>query len=312
LEAYLKLTPQDLWTTDLDAFLEEWEASLREDEQMEATNKPRKKGAVIRTRKSIGKPSKRKDDDDDDDFEADYKPKKGKRENGEEAKARVAASKAKVAAAAAAFAASSDDEDPPARNRISLTNKGETGDEMVADGPSNNVENPPATSGPMKRKTAAKRKRCVQFVHSYVSAITHVSFFLPLSFFSFFPCSEEMATVDSDDDLDTRPVPKKLKTAGKQATMDGFLAAAASKPGTKPKAVAKKAAAPKGKKKAVGSEDEDSFPASDGGDSPLVAPPPKPRVARTAAVRKPTYVDVSDDEENAGPKGDDESFAMSE
>lgn len=122
-----------------------------------------------------------------------------------------------------------------------------------------------------------------------------------------------MATVDSDDDLDARPVPKKLKKEGKQTTMDGFLASAASKSRTKPKAPAKKAAAPKGKKKAVDSDDEDSFPASDGGDSPVAAPPPKPRVTRTAAVRKPTtYVDLSDDEEDAGPMGDEESFMMDE
>jgi len=183
LEAYLKLTPQDLWNTDLDAFLEEWEALLYEDEQMEATNKPRKKGTVIRTRKSIGKPIKRKDDDDDDDFEADYKPKKAKRENGEETKARVAASKAKVAAAAAIFAESSDEEDPPARNRISLTRKGETDDETPMDGPSNPVEKPPAAKAPAKKRTAVKRKRCVHRHH--VSAITHVLSFLFLCFFPF-------------------------------------------------------------------------------------------------------------------------------
>ena len=156
---------------------------------MEATYKPRKKGAVIRTRKSIGKPTKRKDDDDDDDFEADYKPKKGanaKREIGEEAKARLAASKAKVAAAAAAFAASSDDEDePPARNRINLTKKEESDGEIGVDGPSNPVDSltnpvdgpsnkPPATKAPARKKPAAKRKRCVHRCH--VNTMTHVAF----------------------------------------------------------------------------------------------------------------------------------------
>lgn len=164
LEAYLRLTPQDLWNTDLAGFLEEWEALLRDDEHMEATNKPRKKGAVIRTRKSIGKSTRKKDDDDDDDdFEADYKPKKGagaKRENGEEARARVAASKAKVAAAAAVFAASSDDEDePPARNRISLTKKEESDGEKTIDGPSNPRGKLSATKAPARKKPAAKRKR---------------------------------------------------------------------------------------------------------------------------------------------------------
>ena len=148
---------------------------------MEATNKPRKKGTVIRTRKSIGKPTKKRDDDDDDDFEADYKPKKGanaKRENGEEAKARAAASKARVAAAAAAFAVSSDDEgEPPVRNRINLTEK-ETDGEVVVGGPSNPVNKPSTVRAPAKKKTATKRKRCAY--QYYMSAITHVAlhFFL--------------------------------------------------------------------------------------------------------------------------------------
>jgi len=274
---------------------------------MEATNKPRKKGTVIRTRKSIGKPTKKKDDDDDDDFEADYKPRKGatgKREIGEEAKARAAASKAKVAAAAAAFAASSDDEDAaPARNRINLTKKEETDGEIVVEGSSNPVEKPSAAKAPVRKKTAAKRKRCVH--RRYIAAMTHAALFSLLF-------SGELSA-DSDDDPYARPVPKKFKTEGKQATMDGSLAPVASKPTAKPRAPAKKAAAPKGKRRAADSDDEGSFPASDGGDSPVAAPPPKPRVARTAAVKKPTaYIDLSDDEEDAGPKGDDESFAISE
>jgi hypothetical protein len=130
-----------------------------------------------------------------------------------------------------------------------------------------------------------------------------------LSFLFLFPFSGEMTAADSDDDLYSKPIPKKLKTEGKQTTMDGFLA---SKPTAKPKAPAKKAVS-KGKRKAVDSDDEDSFPASDGRDSPVAAPPPKPRIARTAAVKKPTaYVELSDDEEDAKPKGDDESFAISD
>ena len=133
--------------------------------------------------------------------------------------------------------------------------------------------------------------------------MTHVLFF----FFS-----GEMTTADSDDDLHAGPARKKLKTEEKQTTMDGFLASRAQKPMPKPKAPVKKAAAPKGKRKAMDSDDEGSLPTSDGGDSPVAAPPPKPRIARTAAVKKPSaYVDLSDDEEDAEPKGD-ESFAISE
>jgi hypothetical protein len=121
-----------------------------------------------------------------------------------------------------------------------------------------------------------------------------------------------MTGADSDDDLNAGPVPKKLKTKGKQTTMDGFIASTTAKPTAKPSAPAKKATAPKGKRKAVDSDDEDSFPASDGGSSPVAALPPKPRTARTAAVKKPSaYVELTDDEEDAEPKGDG-SFAMSE
>ena len=137
--------------------------------------------------------------------------------------------------------------------------------------------------------------------------MTHV-----LSFLLLFLFSGEMTAADSDDDLHAGPPPKKFKTEEKQSTMDGFLALKAQKPMPKPKAPVKKAAAPKGKRKAIDSNDEGSLPTSDGGDSPVAAPPPKPRIARTAAVKKPSaYVDLSDDEEDAEPKGD-ESFAISD
>ncbi len=132
-----------------------------------------------------------------------------------------------------------------------------------------------------------------------------------LSFLFLFLFSGEMTAAESDDHLSARPAPKKLKTEEKQTTMDGFLGSIAQKPTAKPKAPAKKAAAPRGKRKAVDSDDEDSFPTSDGGGPPVAAPPPKPRIARTAAVKKPAaYIDLSD-EEDAEPKGD-ESFAISE
>lgn len=132
-----------------------------------------------------------------------------------------------------------------------------------------------------------------------------------MCFLFLFLFSGEMTAADSDEDLSARPAPKKLKTEEKQTTMDGFLGSIAPKPTAKPRAPVKKAAAPKGKRKAVDSDDEDSFPTSDGEGPPVAAPIPKPRIARTAAVKKPTaYIDLSD-EEDAEPKGDG-SFAMSE
>ncbi|KIM47986.1 hypothetical protein M413DRAFT_22556 [Hebeloma cylindrosporum] len=68
LLALLKKSPKDLWNTDLDLFLQEWEKScvaFEEKAGKDAKGRVKRKQAVLRTRKSIGA---RKGSDDDDEF----------------------------------------------------------------------------------------------------------------------------------------------------------------------------------------------------------------------------------------------------
>ncbi|CAA7271414.1 unnamed protein product [Cyclocybe aegerita] len=69
LLALLEKSPKDLWNTDLDHFLQEWERDCIEFEEKKGKDakgkKVKRKQAVLRTRKSIGT---RRDSDDDDDF----------------------------------------------------------------------------------------------------------------------------------------------------------------------------------------------------------------------------------------------------
>ncbi|KAF8338185.1 DNA topoisomerase [Cantharellus anzutake] len=70
LEAFVKLTPNQLWDADLEEFLRQWQAVLDRDEGLEraAGRSTKGKKQTLKTRKSLGssKPGKRKDWDDDD------------------------------------------------------------------------------------------------------------------------------------------------------------------------------------------------------------------------------------------------------
>ncbi|KAM0750402.1 type II DNA topoisomerase [Meredithblackwellia eburnea MCA 4105] len=68
LTALLKLTAEDLWTRDLDLFLEQWESLLAEDSALNAANRRGAKNA------NKGKKTKKADSDSESDFEV--KPKK--------------------------------------------------------------------------------------------------------------------------------------------------------------------------------------------------------------------------------------------
>lgn len=74
IETLTKLSPKDLWNTDLDAFLEEWHRVLEEDKRV-ADEGPVKKRAKKLTALKKGKKK-----DDDEDFDEDFAPKaKGKK-----------------------------------------------------------------------------------------------------------------------------------------------------------------------------------------------------------------------------------------
>lgn len=274
LLAYLKLTPIDLWNSDLDQFLEGWEAVIEQDIAEEQGNKPKKKGTTIKTRKSL---VRRKNgdygDSDDEDFAAAAKSKKaGSRKNEDEGPKRTAASKAKIAAAAAVFGASDNDEDEdedeePRRNRISLVaSRSEPSDTEMKPAPRAAPKAAPKKATAPK-KTAEKRK------------------------------SDAMSLDGSDSEVYVKPAPKK-----KQKTLDQFI----SKPkATKAPTAKKPPPAPKKTKAILSDEDDDSDPISS---KPRTPPPKRTVTARAGVAKKPAYVDLtSDDEDGGGGKIADET-----
>ncbi|KDQ54971.1 hypothetical protein JAAARDRAFT_196340 [Jaapia argillacea MUCL 33604] len=121
----LALTPIEIWNTDLDRFVAEWERTCRDWEDKAVTDgngkKVKRKQKTLETRKSLPGPGKRKGDDDDD--EDDYKPVKAA------AKAKKADSKPVRPKAGSSKAASKvdeddeDDEKPPPPTRKAATKK---------------------------------------------------------------------------------------------------------------------------------------------------------------------------------------------
>ena len=104
----LKLSPHDIWNTDLDNFLVEWEKLLEEDTQAAKSAKPKTKAAIKAAEKK-----KRRANGDDSDVSDDFMPTKAK------AKLKPKAAKAspiKASPAKRSANASDDDEiKPPAK-----------------------------------------------------------------------------------------------------------------------------------------------------------------------------------------------------
>lgn len=265
---------------------------IEEDIEIEAGNKPKKKGVAIKTRKSLAK--------DDGDFSAGFKPKKAattasRKVDNEAAKSRTAASKAKVAAAAAVFDASDDDDDEeeaPPRKRISLNTKSEVSDSELMPPPPKPKPKPKAAAAPAKplvKKAALKRKRYgPSYAHIRVTNLSH---------------SEEMSGAHSDSETDAKPVVKK-----KQKTMEDFLGGGKIKSKT-----VKAPPAKKGKKK-VDTEDEAEL--ESGRSSPDVVsrtPPPKrATTSRAAIAKKPAYIELSDDDDDGGNDKTEDTFELSD
>ncbi|KAK7029775.1 hypothetical protein R3P38DRAFT_3266615 [Favolaschia claudopus] len=106
LLALLQISPKEMWNTDLDKFLAEWEVLKVEIEnkaQLDANGKKiKKKQTVLRTRKSIGTGKGRKGDSDSED---DFKPIKAPKRKAPESKRPKPA---------AVLEDEDDDDDPPA------------------------------------------------------------------------------------------------------------------------------------------------------------------------------------------------------
>lgn len=167
----LKLTPQDIWSKDLDEFEAEWEACLEEDEAIRRATKPKTAAAV----KKAVKARKRAKGEDTDDSEDDFKPTKKVTKPRAPAKPRAQkAATPRVASAAAstnaspakASAASSTNTSPQKRDSASLSD-----DEEIKPPPkkatTSRAKTPSASiveldsdedEKPVVKKTAAKAK----------------------------------------------------------------------------------------------------------------------------------------------------------
>ncbi|TBU56240.1 type II DNA topoisomerase [Dichomitus squalens] len=326
----LARTPNQIWQTDLDAFLvqwrqtcEDWEGKLCAAEES-GGKKKRRKGAKLGAA-----PKKPKAEDDDEDFKpvkaAASKPKK--------------ATEAKKPPAAVPSGSgndiknedSDDDIPPPPRKRVAAAkvSKAESDDdvEMVVeprpkpaarkkvappDDSDSELESAPASKDKGKAKataksgSASKRKSLDTDAGSDDGVVTK-------------PASKKKrpsAEKDDDDDIMEIDAPQPKKN-GKQAAITDFLGKGA--PGAAKKApvsrkassssqASKKAPVKKPAKKVVVSDDE--FDEDD--EVHVVSPPPKSRVeapkrtARAAATKVSKYVEItSGDEDDGGSEFDD-------
>ncbi|KAJ2052027.1 DNA topoisomerase 2 [Coemansia sp. S16] len=307
LEDLLALTPIDLWTTDLeeveklwDVMVADYEQRLVDDEEnrrSQGGNKGKGKGRARQpTKKAVA--AKRKSDtvkiEDDDDFADKPAAKKVAKTEGNGSLATAAKARAKPKKEAAdvkpAVKPKSEVETPaPPAEPITLGSDLEDSDEDVA-----------AT---IFKKAATKR-----LIGGKQSTLSDM-----------FARKSSVAAAAG------------VTLAAKQTPVDSGIASSASSPAIsaskpKPAAAKAKAVAPaaKGraasKKMVINSSDEESDGAmsgSDADDAPAPSPPPKARPAtsrRAAAVKKPVYMDISDDSGedfvDGGGDDDDDEFEM--
>ncbi|KAJ1895335.1 DNA topoisomerase 2 [Coemansia sp. S17] len=309
LEDLLALTPIDLWTTDLeeveklwDVMVADYEQRLVDDEEnrrSQGGNKGKGKGRARQpTKKAVA--AKRKSDtvkiEDDDDFSDKPAAKKVAKTEGNGSSATAAKARAKPKKEAAdvkpAVKPKSEVETPappPPAEPITLGSDLEDSDEDVA-----------AT---IFKKAATKR-----LIGGKQSTLSDM-----------FARKTSVAAAAG------------VTLAAKQTPVDSGIASSASSPAIsasklKPAAAKAKAVAPaaKGraasKKMVINSSDEESdgvMSGSDADDAPAPSPPPKARPAtsrRAAAVKKPVYMDISDDSGedfvDGGGDDDDDEFEM--
>ncbi|KAM5542176.1 hypothetical protein V8D89_004049 [Ganoderma adspersum] len=332
LFALLALTPNQIWQTDLEAFLirwkqtcEDWEGKLCAAE--EAGKKKKRKGGKL-----AAAPKKPKAEDDDEDF----KPIKAAPKPRKAAEAKKPASAAPSGSNVVVKKNESDDDGPPPpKKRVAAPKKVM----KVEDSDVEMVDDPPPPPKPAARKkkpvaldsdddfddfkpspaskdkgkgkaatksgSAGKRKSLDTDAGESDDAIVTKPALK----------KKKASPVQDDDDDDIVEVDGPAKKNGKQAAITDFLGkgapAAAKKAPASRKAsssqAAKKAPAKKPAKKPVFSENEDEDE-----DDDIPPPPPKPRdeapkrPARGAAAKVSKYVEItSGDEDEGGSDFDD-------
>ncbi|KAI0056765.1 type II DNA topoisomerase [Artomyces pyxidatus] len=296
LLALLELTPNQIWNTDLDNFMVEWEKHCKEwDEKgvVDANGKRvKRKQATLQTRKSLTGPGRRKGDDESDD---DFKPTKAAVSKPKKSAAAPAATKPR-AKPTAVKAEESEDDDPPsapppvkraAAKKPPPKEESDSDIEMVDDKPA-----PPPKKAPPKK--AVKKVESDDDSADDVVAAAIAKGKGKAREPQGKRKSPEVEEPDSDESAYIKPA-KKTKVA-KQAEVTDFFGkpSGPSKPTARKvsnttKAPAKKVAA----KKVVSSDDEMLV------DDPATPPPraaaPK-RAARGAAAK--AYIELSDDDDD--------------
>ncbi|KAF8203734.1 type II DNA topoisomerase [Pholiota molesta] len=304
LLALLEKSPKDLWNTDLDVFLKEWERDCIEFEEKKSKDakgkKVKRKQTVLRTRKSIGQRNGSDDDDDDD-----FKPIKAaalKRKAAEapkKAPAVAAASKGKEKEKAKEKD-DNEDEKPPKRKIAPAAKKAVEQDDSDFE-----MDEAPAkrdAAPPKRRAAAAAKTKVVELdeddededdddgysdpapVKAKAAAKTAAKEKAPVKAKAAAkaPAGKKAATTGSDSEIEVvekpKAAPAKRKAAAKPMVVDSESegeeeAAAASK--GKGKA---RAEAPKAKRKSMGSSEgssDDELVISQPAKKPKVAEGPK-------------------------------------
>ncbi|WRT66491.1 uncharacterized protein IL334_003450 [Kwoniella shivajii] len=270
----LKLSPQDIWNTDLDNFLGEWQLCLDNDVLAAKGAKPKAKGAI----KAALKKKKRAAGEDTDDEEDDFKPVKA----AFKPRAKPKASSAKPS---------------PAKNPPVKRDSTNVSDEDM------NVK--PPTKKAATAKPAAKVKAKIETKMDLDGSDDDI-YTIPApkaapSTGTALKAKPKTAIVDSDSDNTpikpkAKPAPKKKAVASVPVSDESDLETLPSKP-----AAAKGKRAPAAKAKRVKDEaesdfDDDSMVVDDFEPSPVAPRKTAPRAR--AAPKKPAYIEMSDLDED--------------
>ncbi|KZT24682.1 type II DNA topoisomerase [Neolentinus lepideus HHB14362 ss-1] len=293
LLALLALTPIQLWNTDLDQFLEEWERSCREwdDKSTKDANGKtvKRKQKVLEHRKSL--PGKKKGDDEDEDD--DYRPTKAapKSKAGDQTAQRPKAATAGPSKKAARKDKSDDgdgdgDDDyvkvppkKPAATRRPAPPKSDSDIEMV--------EKLAPKKAPAKKKVASESES--EASNTRGKGKTKAAQAAKRK-------SSESNADNSDDDLYLQPVKKRK---AQQPVTDFFDKVPKKTQSRKPSGSKAPAAQPRKASKKVDSDDE--LEMSD-------APPP-PLTKRPTRVAAKKYIEVTSDDDGDGENGDMSLYA---
>ncbi|BEJ16333.1 hypothetical protein CspHIS471_0509380 [Cutaneotrichosporon sp. HIS471] len=307
----LKLSPQDIWNHDLDAFIQEWENSLSADLALVQKTKPKTKAQA----KKAATARKRAKGEETDDFEDDFKPIKAAPKPRAPAKPRAPKGTASFSTSAAASASASatvsrtasplkrgsavlsgSEEDikpvtkkaalPRARSKPVTVDIGDSDIEMDSAPTSKSVSR--ASSRASTAKLASSSKATTVLEDSDDEVLVK-----PKPRAKAAPngkvAAKKPIAVDSDSDVVMEPLHKPAPKAApkkKAPKVEDSDSEVEVKPKTKP---APKKTPAKGKPKKNGSDFEE--------DSDDYTPPVRAttaRAGRAATKKKPTYVDLSD------------------